>query len=386
MHRWLAEAFVHVPLCVDPILDAGRRHVMPVLRRSLPAARLAGRTPAGDPARVLVIDRRLTSDRLCRGLFEGAPVVEWSGRVPLTGLRAFVGEARGTVDIVLANVPAGLPAFLRPAQGVVAPGLVHFVLAVEADREAQYRLANSSRRTAFRRCHEVGYGWRVGNSREEIRHFIDDFYRPHVVGRFGDDVVLHERHVLERHAYRGGGIHWLLKDGRALFGRLFRRDGDRLRFLVVGKAADAPKVRPSPEVASLLLAVDFARERCCRTVDMGGTPSLIHDGLLQFKSTMGATALDHRLSNSRSADRLGPPDAGFARVVAQPRSDRSTRRRPRGAHLHGRGRRCGASGADPQGPAERRRRTPGAATRCRLCGGGDGAGRPSSALESVTSE
>lgn len=297
MHRWLAEAFVHVPLCVDPILDAGRRHVMPVLRRSLPAARLAGRTPAGDPARVLVIDRRLTSDRLCRGLFEGAPVVEWSGRVPLTGLRAFVGEARGTVDIVLANVPAGLPAFLRPAQGVVAPGLVHFVLAVEADREAQYRLANSSRRTAFRRCHEVGYGWRVGNSREEIRHFIDDFYRPHVVGRFGDDVVLHERHVLERHAYRGGGIHWLLKDGRALFGRLFRRDGDRLRFLVVGKAADAPKVRPSPEVASLLLAVDFARERCCRTVDMGGTPSLIHDGLLQFKSTMGATALDHRLSN-----------------------------------------------------------------------------------------
>jgi hypothetical protein len=295
MHRWLAEAFVHVPLWVDPILDAGRRHVMPVLRRSLPAVRLAGRTASGETARVLVIDRRLTSARLCRELFEGAPEVEWSGRVPLTSLRAFVQEARSTVDIVLANVSSGLPAFLRPAQGVVAPALVHLVLPVKADREAQYRLAKSRRRNNFRRCDESGYRWRVGNSRDEIRHFIDHFYRPLVIGRFGDDVVLHERHVLERHAHRGGGIHWLLHDGRAVFGQLFRQDGDRLRSLVVGMAADAPALRPSPQGASYLLATDFARQCGCRALDLGGTSSVLQDGLLQFKSSLGATVFHQRL-------------------------------------------------------------------------------------------
>ncbi len=85
MRRWLAEAFVRAPRSLDPLLDAGRRYVMPVLRGTLPAARLVGETATGETARVLVIDRRYAANRLCRLLFTGEPAVEWSGRCRLPG-------------------------------------------------------------------------------------------------------------------------------------------------------------------------------------------------------------------------------------------------------------------------------------------------------------
>jgi hypothetical protein len=71
-------------------------------------------------------------------------------------------------DLVLANVPRALPAFLRPP-GLVMPGLVEFLLPVLPDREAQYQLAHTKRRNRLRRCERVGYTSRIGHTREEIR-------------------------------------------------------------------------------------------------------------------------------------------------------------------------------------------------------------------------
>ncbi len=296
MHNWLVEAFMRVPRWMDPVLDAGRRHVMPVLRRSLPATRLAGRTAAGETARVLVVDRRLTAARLCRLLFVGEPEVEWSSTVTLTGLRGFIARERDAVDLVLANVPRGLPAFLRPPVGLVMPGLVEFLLPVLSGRQAQYQLAHTKRRNRLRRCDRVGYTSRIGRTREEIRHFIDAYHRPHVTNKFGDDVILQESFILERHA-RHGGVLWLLHEGRTVGGILFRQDGDRLWLMVTGMAANAPVTVPSPQEAIFLLTTDLARERDCRTVSFGATAPVLRDGLFQFKASLGAALADYPQSH-----------------------------------------------------------------------------------------
>jgi hypothetical protein len=295
MHNWLVEAFIRVPRWMDPVLDAGRRHVMPVLRRSLPATRLAGRTAAGETARVLVVDRRLAAARLCRLLFAGEPEVEWSSRVPLTGLRGFIARERDAVDLVLANVPRALPAFLRPP-GLVMPGLVEFLLPVLPDREAQYQLAHTKRRNRLRRCERAGYTSRIGHAREEIRHFIDAYHRPHVTDKFGDDAILQESFILERHA-RHGGVLWLLHEGRTVGGILFRQDGDLLWLMVSGMAANAPVSVPSPQEAVLLLTTDLARERNCRTVSFGAAAPVLRDGLFQFKASLGAALADYPQSH-----------------------------------------------------------------------------------------
>lgn len=296
MQRWLKEAIIRMPQAVDPLLHAGRRYVLPVLRRTLPAARLVGRTASGETARVLVVDRRFGSARLCHLLFDGQPTVEWSGTVPLTGLRGFLDRERHAVDLVLATVPRRLPAVLGPRSGVLMPARVQIVLPVMADRETQYQQAWRKRRNRLRRCERAGYGWRVGRSPDEVRQFIDAFHLPHVTGKFGDDVVLHERFLLERHARRGG-IFWLSHGGREIGGDLFAREGEALALLVSGMVADAPDTIPTPQEAIFLLATDLARRLGCKTVVPGGGAPLLREGLLQFKVSLGGEIVDDRASH-----------------------------------------------------------------------------------------
>jgi hypothetical protein len=296
MRRWLEEAIIHMPQALDPLLNAGRRYVMPVLRRTLPAARLVGKTGTGELARVLVVDRRYGSGTLCRLLFDGKPAVEWSGEVPLTGLRGFLGRERQGVDLVLATLPSSLPTAMGPERGVAMPARVQVVLPVMADREAQYRLAHTKRRNRLRRAERAGYGWRVGTSRDEIRQFIENFHQPHVTSKFGDDVIIHETFLLERHALRGG-ILWLSHEGREVGGDLFTLEGDEtLSLVVTGMVADAPEAIPSPQEAVFLFATDLARRLGCSKVDMRGAAPLLREGLLQFKVSLGADIVDDTAS------------------------------------------------------------------------------------------
>jgi hypothetical protein len=296
MRRWLEEAVIHLPQALDPLLNAGRRYVMPVLRRTLPAARLVGKTATGETARVLVVDRRYGSGTLCRLLFGAKPAVEWSGEVPLTGLRRFIERERQGVDLVLATLPSSLPTAMGPERGIAMPARVQLVLPVMAEREAQYRLAHTKRRNRLRRAEGAGYGWRVGTSRDEIRQFIEAFHLPHVTAKFGDDVIIHEAFLLERHARRGGII-WLSHDGREVGGDLFTLEGDdTLSLLVTGMAADAPEAIPSPQEAIFLFATDLARRLGCSKVDMRGAAPVLREGLLQFKASLGADVVDDTAS------------------------------------------------------------------------------------------
>ncbi len=292
MRHWLSQAYARLPRPLGPLLEAGRRRVGPVLGRALPAVRLEGRTAAGAPARVLVIDRQFNTARLCQALFAGAAEPAWSGRVPLGDLRGFIERQRGEVDLVLANLPRELPDYLRPAKGILLPARVDLVLPVMADREAQYALAHAKRRNRLRRCEQAGYGWRVGTSPDEIRRFVHSYYQPHVNEQFGNDAVPLSSRILERRA-RHGGVLWLLHEGREIGGDLFRQDGDQLTLLVTGMAAALPKTAPTPQEAIFLLSSDVAREQGCRTVSFGGTAPVLRDGVLLFKLSLGATIHQH---------------------------------------------------------------------------------------------
>jgi len=292
MARWLTEAFIRAPRSLDPVLRGTRRHLMPFLRRTLPATRLSGRTAGGQAASVLLVDRRLAAATLCRCLFVGDPVVDWSGNVPLTGLGGFLTRHRAAVDLVLATIPRRLPRFLRPASGITMPGYVELILPVMADREAQFRLAHAKRRNRLRACERGGFGWRVAAAREDFDEFVSNFHLPHVTGRFAGEAVLQGRFILERHA-RFGGVLWLMHDDRTIGGDLFRQDGDVLWLLVTGMVGDPPATRPSPQEALYLFATDLARERRCTSVSFGAAAPVLRDGVLSFKLSLGARVVDY---------------------------------------------------------------------------------------------
>lgn len=292
MRQWLNEARARLPRPLAPLLDVGRRYVGPVLGRSLPAARLVGRTAAGATARVLVIDRQFNTARLCQALFAGDTELAWSGRVPLASLRAFIARERDNVELVLANLPRGLPAHLRPSTGLPLPARVDLVLPVMTDREGQYSLAHVKRRNRLRRSEKAGYSWRLGTGPDEIRRFLVSYYQPHVAGQFGNDAVPLDSRMLERRA-RHGGVLWLLHEGREVGGDLFRQEGDQLILMVTGMASELPKTAPTPQEALFLLSSDLAREKGCRTVSFGGAAPMLRDGVLSFKLSLGATLGRH---------------------------------------------------------------------------------------------
>lgn len=297
MRQWLIETYARLSWPLGPLFKVGRRFVSPALGRALPAVRLVGRTAAGETARVLVIDRRFATARLCSALFAGDAELAWSGCVPRGGLRGFIERERGDVDLVLANVPRGLPTTLRPKTGLLLPARVDLVLPVMADREAQYSLAHVKRRNRLRRCEKAGYSWRVGTSPDEIRRFLNSYYRPHVTDQFGNDAVPLDTHFLEQRA-RHGGVLWLLHEGREVGGDLFRQDGNQLTLLVTGIAAEPPRTAPTPQEALFLLSSDLAREKGCRTVSFGGAAPMLRDGVLLFKLSLGAT-IDNYVNSHR---------------------------------------------------------------------------------------
>ncbi|MGH6916470.1 MAG: hypothetical protein ACREJ0_02090, partial [Geminicoccaceae bacterium] len=292
MAVWLTEAFVRAPRSLDPVLRGARRHLVPFLQRTLPAMRLLGRTTAGQAVSVLLVDRRFTAARLCRCLFVGEPVLDWSGNVPLAGLGGFLARHRAHVDLVLATIPRRLPPFLRPASGITVPGFVELVLPVMANREAQLRLAHSKRRNRLRACERGGFGWRVSEARKDFDEFVSNFHVPHVTRRFGSEVVLRGQFILERHA-RFGGVLWLTHDGRTIGGDLFRQDLDVLWLLATGMVGDPPATRPSPQEALSLFATDLARERGCTSVSFGAAAPVLRDGMLSFKLSLGTRVVDY---------------------------------------------------------------------------------------------
>lgn len=296
MHPLLATAIVHAPRQLDPLLDLGRRYVMPALRPKLPAAVLAGRTAAGERCRILVVDPRLTAWRLVRLVLATEPETLWSGEVALTGLRRFIAAERERVDLVLATVPRALPRFLRPAHRLHMPGLVEARLPVAVDREAQLRRVGGKRRNRLRRAERAGLTWRVGDTGAEIRRFIEQHHRPFVTSRFGADSVLQERPILERLGRRGGVL-WLLHDGREIAGDLFSRKGDLLWLMVTGVVGDPPATIPTTQEALPLFATDLARQLGCGMLSFGAVAPVLRDGLLQFKLSFGVELVDYAQSH-----------------------------------------------------------------------------------------
>ena len=314
MEGWLPEAFVLAPRFLDPVLRGIRRRVTPFLRRTLPAARLSGPTAGGGTASVLVVDRRLAAAKLCRSLFVGQPVVDWTENVPFGKLCGFVARHRAAVDLVLVTIPRGLPGFLRPASGITVPGLVELVLPVMADREAQLRIANAKRRNRLRACERGGFGWRVAEARKSVAEFVSDFHLPHVTGRFGGEAVLQEPFILERHA-RFGGVLWLMHDGRTIAGDLFRQDGDMLWLVVTGVASDPPETRPSPQEALYWFATDLARHRRCTSVSFGAAAPLLRDGILSFKLSFGTRVVDYADSHRDLLVDWAQPSAALHKLL-----------------------------------------------------------------------
>jgi hypothetical protein len=142
------QVFEHVPRPLDPLLQLGRRWVLPLARYSLPVTLCRGRTPSGEDTSLISIGRGYQHDHVRRQVFDSGPGQESLDPVPLHRVHARLRQALDEADLVAALVPRAIAKMLAGHDFLHLPGLLDFLLPTD---DHAFKLASHTIRTDVRR-------------------------------------------------------------------------------------------------------------------------------------------------------------------------------------------------------------------------------------------
>ena len=283
-------ALEHAPSWCDPLLDAGRRWVLPFSRPFLPVELRRGRTLLGEHADILMIGRGMQLEYLSRRFFAAEPERAPGPSVGLHELRKTLMQGLDQADMVLALVPRVLSSRLAGRAFLRVPAFLDFLLPAAA--VADFKDVGRSVRQRILALHKSALlRPRVSHSLFDFERFYSDYYLPLVLERFGDLAICQPARVLRRR-FRFGGIVWVERDGTSLGGEMYERRGTVLKCLVRGRLSTLDRRADATTVslATYLFTREHARALGCAWVNTGGTLPVLDDGLFCHKRAWGALA------------------------------------------------------------------------------------------------
>ena len=290
LRRALWWAYEYAPAATDTLFQAGRRHIMPVLRHRLPVYRFTGRSVAGGATTTLITTgAAMTLDYLVERFFCEPPRSEPLGKVSLARLPGVLERLAPSADLLLACVPRAFAGYFG-RRYLRVPALVGARLPLCESIPATLVHATGTVRYDARRAPASGYSWSFSREPADFERFYDEFYQPFVRQRFGPLAMLREREVLRRHFRLDGGIIWLRHDGGIVAGELVRARQGRLLALVEAMRLDWPNTaKPTAQFMLKYADCELALRHNLAEVDFGGAVPSLRDGALRSKRAWGAS-------------------------------------------------------------------------------------------------
>ena len=104
--------------------------------------------------------------------------------------------------------------------------------------------------------------------------------------------MIHNVHQLRR-KFRRGGLIWLRRGDHRIAAALFEREGEVFRGVALGTAGgDLTLMKQGALAALYIFEIRCAQKGGCASIEFGGTPPILNDGLLRFKRKWGVQLMD----------------------------------------------------------------------------------------------
>ncbi|GJL61067.1 MAG: hypothetical protein NPIRA03_39240 [Nitrospirales bacterium] len=286
---WLYE---HAP---DSLDDAARRcapWVLPWVALRVPVAILRGPSRHSErPGTIVVAGLQPWADYLPRRFFACAPRREVLGAVPVWALPSFLNRLAANVDIIIARVDRVSARLFFEDGYLGVPESIGCRLSLPVDFD---KLAHASRSVMedLGTLRREGFTMEVSHKEADCEAFYSSMYLPFVQKRHGEFAVIHNVHQLRR-KFRRGGLIWLRRGDHSIAAALFEQEGDVFRGVALGTAGgDLTLMKQGALAALYIFEIQCAQDGGCASIDFGGTPPILNDGLLRFKRKWGVQLMD----------------------------------------------------------------------------------------------
>ncbi|MFZ1744923.1 MAG: hypothetical protein WAU17_03315 [Nitrospirales bacterium] len=286
---WLYE---HAPAGLD---DAAKRcapWVLPWIALRIPVAILRGPPRNSERSGIIVVaGLQPWADYLPRRFFACAPRREVVGSVPVWALPSFLKRLAVDADIIVARIDRVSARLFFEDGYLVVPESIgcRLSLPVDLDKLAQ---ASRSVKEDLGMLRREGFTMEVSHREADCEAFYSSMYLPFVQKRHGEFAVIHKVHQLRR-KFRRGGLIWLRRGDQRIAAALFEREGEVFRGVALGTAGgDLSLMKQGALAALYIFEIKCAQEGRCTSIDFGGTPPILNDGLLRFKRKWGVQLMD----------------------------------------------------------------------------------------------
>src|SRR5680860_1625332 len=161
-----------------------------------------------------------------------------------------------------------------------------------------------------------GFTMEVSHREADCEAFYSSMYLPFVKKRHGEFAVIHNLHQLRR-KFRRGGLIWLRRGDHRIAAALFEQEGDVFRGVALGTAGgDLTLMKQGALAALYIFEIKCAEEGRCASIDFGGTPPILSDGLLRFKRKWGVQLANKHQTPYDYLVRWEPPNEQVLHFLA----------------------------------------------------------------------
>ncbi len=291
-NEWAWWLYEHAPASLE---DAAKRcapWLLPWVALRVPVAILRGSTRHSERSgTVVVAGHQPWADYLPRRFFACAPQREVVGVVPVWALPSFLKRLPVDADITVARLDRVSARLFFVNGYLVVPESIgcRLSLPVDLDKLAH---ASSSVKEDLGMLRRERFTIEVSHREADCETFYSSMYLPFVKKRHGEFAVIHNLHQLRR-KFRRGGLIWLRRGDHRIAAALFEQRGDVFRGVALGTAGGDLTVMKQGALAALyIFEIKCAEEGRCTSIDFGGTPPILNDGLLRFKRKWGVRLVD----------------------------------------------------------------------------------------------
>lgn len=292
VNNWAWRLYERVPVGLDDAVKKSVQWFLPWAALRVPVAILRGPTRHSErPATVVVAGHQPWADYLPRRFFACAPQREVVGAVPVWALPSFLTRVAIDADMTVARVDRVSARLFFGDGYLVVPESVGCRLMLPVDLEKLARVKPGVKYD-FRILRREGLTAEVSYQEADCELFYSTMHVPFVRNRYGEFAVIHSLQQLRRW-FRSGALIWVRRGHERIAGGLYEQRRDVCRSVALGTAGgDLGLLKAGAFSALHIFAIGHAQDEGCTSIDFGGTPPILNDGLLRFKKKWGSHLAD----------------------------------------------------------------------------------------------
>jgi hypothetical protein len=243
---------------------------------------------SGEPMTVFYFGNYENYAYMVERLFRDYEIVNHHENVLALKVNSWTSKYYSQVSLVFLDVELLYCKLVSREHYVQMPSMVNLKLRLyESWDRVVEQFRKNTRRVDLRKVRKYELSYRISHDEQDYLDFYQYMYKPYLIRRFQDKVVLEPEWKVLRQCRKGELIHIRRGDQTVAAAVLHQLDG-RLASLWVGVPEDLPEDLYRGAFAGLYyFTIQYAYEQGCTVVDFLGSKPLLNDGSFQFKRRWG---------------------------------------------------------------------------------------------------